>query len=231
MIWSSSARSILKGWFGLTGVAVDPDPAYGDKLFRRSSAVTMGAILPAPPEADAVQASKSYMEVSMSANKTSSRVRSVRKPEEEEELMSNPPGSWVSIRRDSCAPAAGWPSDSKADTPSFWLQGLAPSLESIPIGATEGRCGSAPAGLGGEVAVGPCVSQRSSISSRAEEKLSFAMIGVGLWGVLVGSGVHNKGVSSSSREAGVRQESGGTGVRPVGDRKGVVATGGTPKAG
>ncbi|KAJ8394181.1 hypothetical protein AAFF_G00049860 [Aldrovandia affinis] len=84
MMWSSSARSILKGWLGATEEAAPPP--YGDRVFTRSSAVTTGgAVLEgAAPEAE-VQASKSYMEVSMSANRMSSRARSVRKPDEEED--------------------------------------------------------------------------------------------------------------------------------------------------
>lgn len=52
------------------------------------------------PDVD-VHGSKSYIEVSISANKISSRARSVRKPEEEEEdgevFMSRPLGGRVSI--------------------------------------------------------------------------------------------------------------------------------------
>lgn len=80
---------------------------YGDASdFRRSSAVTSGVSLvrPPPPPAAAptapavVQGSKSYMDVSMSANRTSSRAKSERKGEEEdgeegvEEPSIKPPG-------------------------------------------------------------------------------------------------------------------------------------------
>lgn len=65
---------------------------YGDASdFRRSSAVTSGVSLVWPPPAAAptappvVQGSKSYMDVSMSANRTSSRAKSERNPEGEEE--------------------------------------------------------------------------------------------------------------------------------------------------
>lgn len=81
MMWSSSVRSILKGWLGVT-VGDDDDD---DSVLRRSSAVTTGDSLEAPPAAAEVQGSKSYMEVSMSAKRMSSNARSVRNPDEEDE--------------------------------------------------------------------------------------------------------------------------------------------------
>lgn len=59
----------------------------------RSSAVTTGDSLDGEAPAADVHGSKSYIEVSMSAKRISSRARSVRKPEEEEDgkvLMSKP---------------------------------------------------------------------------------------------------------------------------------------------
>lgn len=67
-------------------------PLYGEASdLRRSSAVTIGDSLARPPPAvmptapAVVQGSKSYMDVSMSANRTSSSAKSERNPEGEEE--------------------------------------------------------------------------------------------------------------------------------------------------
>lgn len=86
-------------------------PLYGDASdLRRSSAVTTGdslvrplpAVTPTAPVV--VQGSKSYMDVSMSANRTSSSAKSERNPEGEEEeggnegeeeMSTRPPGGSV----------------------------------------------------------------------------------------------------------------------------------------
>lgn len=150
-----------------------------------------GAILEAAPAFD-VQGSKSYMDVSMSEKRMSSKVRSVRKPVEV--VNSKFPGresiSFGSLVLFSCVP-------SDLSVPAVTI----PSLRSAAAIASV------------EVDVG----QSSSISSKAEEKLSFTgwtggsgegggclLLGLFCWTVWE---VQN--VSSSSREAGVRQDSSG----------------------
>ena len=81
--------------------------------------------------------SKSYMDVSMSAKRISSRARSVRKPEEEEAeaegevLMSRPLGGRVSISFESLAVmvADGRSRGSGFKPSSLGLQGLLQSSE------------------------------------------------------------------------------------------------------
>lgn len=149
---------------------------------RRSSADT-GAIFEAGPEAD-VQGSKSYMDVSMSANRMSSRVKSVRNPVDV--VISKFPG------RESI---------------SFGSSGFGPPGAPEPPRELSGAAAAAP----GEVDVG----QSSSISSRAEEKLSFSGGGAGADSLAAAAGgaageVQNvSSASSSSSEAGVRQASSG----------------------
>lgn len=125
---------------------------YGDASdFKRSSAATSGVSFVRPPPAAAptvpavVQGSKSYMDVSMSANRTSSRAKSERNPEGEEEdgeegageLSIKPPGGnagrasiiLISAQRLSA-------NETTADS------GLAPvDLQSLgmPVGDGEGR--------------------------------------------------------------------------------------------
>lgn len=79
-----------------------------------------------------MQGSKSYMEVSISAKRMSSRARSVRKPEEEEDsevLMSRLLGGRVSSNLDSVG-TTDRSSGSGTGPSSFGLQGLLQSLES-----------------------------------------------------------------------------------------------------
>lgn len=120
-------------------------PLYGDASdLRRSSAVTTGDSLVRPPPAvtptapAVVQGSKSYMDVSMSANRTSSSAKSERNPEGEEEeveeeMSTRPPGGSVgrvSIGRSSEQRA------SASKTPA--ASGFAPMvLQSLggPVGA------------------------------------------------------------------------------------------------
>lgn len=126
-------------------------PLYGDASdLRRSSAVTTGDSLARPPPAvtptapAVVQGSKSYMDVSMSANRTSSSAKSERNPEGEEEdegeegeeeMSTRPPGGSmgrVSIGRRSVQRL------SASKTPA--ASGLAPMvLQSLggPVGAGE----------------------------------------------------------------------------------------------
>lgn len=126
-------------------------PLYGDASdLRRSSAVTTGDSLARPPPAvtptapAVVQGSKSYIDVSMSANRTSSSAKSERNPEGEEEeegdegeeeMSTKPTGGSVgrvSIGRSS----AQRPSASKTPATS----GLAPKdLQSLgrPVGVGE----------------------------------------------------------------------------------------------
>lgn len=157
---------------------------------RRSSADT-GAILEDVPDVD-VQGSKSYMDVSMSANRMSSRVKSVRKPVDV--VISKFPGRESMNRESSVRPSWG-PS-------GFW------TLDSLEV----------PFGLSGAADVTTAsvevdVGQSSSISSRAEEKLSFSggRAGGGSLGGAAGGAACKvqKVSSSSSREAGVRQASRG----------------------
>lgn len=75
MMWSSSARSILKGWFW----APAPAAPYPDIDRTRSSAITTGAILDGGAPNEGGQGPRSYMDVSMSVKRTSSRAKSVRK--------------------------------------------------------------------------------------------------------------------------------------------------------
>lgn len=158
---------------------------------RRSSADT-GAIFEAVPDAD-VQGSKSYMDVSMSANKMSSRVKSVRKPVDV--VISKFPGRESMNRESSVRPSSG-PS-------GFWTLD---SLE-VPFGPS----GAAVWAASVEVDVG----QSSSISSKAEEKLSFSAGRaaeeslVGAAGCTACKVQKVSSLSSSSREAGVRQASKG----------------------
>lgn len=90
----------------------------------------MGASLEGAAPVEEVQGSKSYMEVSISANRMSSRARSVRKPEEEEDsevLMSRLLGERVSTVAFGIAERS---SGSGTGPSSFGLQGLLQSLES-----------------------------------------------------------------------------------------------------
>lgn len=126
-------------------------PLYGDaRDLRRSSAVTTGDSLASPPPAvtptapAVVQGSKSYMDVSMSANRTSSSAKSERNPDGEEEevedgeevMSTRPPrgnADRVSIGRSSTLR----PSASKTPAASS----LAPvGLQSLdrPVGAGAG---------------------------------------------------------------------------------------------
>lgn len=80
-------------------------PLYGDASdLRRSSAVTTGDSLARPPPdvtptaPAVVQGSKSYMDVSMSANRTSSSAKSERNPEGEEEDEGEEGGEEMSTR-------------------------------------------------------------------------------------------------------------------------------------
>ena len=139
MMWSNSVRSILKGWLGVT--------PGDDSVLRRSSAITTGVSLepPPPPEAEVVQGSKSYMEVSMSAKRMSSRARSVRKPEEaqedgEEELQAE--------GEELMSSSAGAGSVSIATVSGFGLQTLTQSLESEPDRAREGTRAGARVSVG-----------------------------------------------------------------------------------
>lgn len=140
----------------------------------------MGASFDGAAPEDEVQGSKSYMEVSMSAKRMSSRARSVRKPEDEAEgevLMSRLLGGRVS----GALGAAELSSGSGTSPPSFGLQGLLQSLESkAPEFKLGGNSGIWRVNVRDErevapdtdVAVGKGEGQSSSISSRAEEKLS-----------------------------------------------------------
>lgn len=138
-----------------------------------------------------VQGSKSYMDVSMSANRISSRVKSVRNPVEA--VISKLPGS-ESMSLDSAVLLSGRPS-------GFWtLDSLGWSLESSA--AVWAATASAEVGAG----------QSSSISSKAEEKLSFTgwrAGGGGFEGPSCWTVGEVQKVSSSSKEAGVRQDSRG----------------------
>lgn len=186
----------------------------------------MGASFEGAAPEDEVQGSKSYMEVSMSAKRMSSRARSVRKPEDEAEgevLMSRLLGERVS----GAVGAAELSSGSGTSPSSFRLQGLLQSLESKAPEFKLGRHNGiwrvtvrdewevAP---GADVAVGKGEGQSSSISSRAEEKLSLAT-GEGSLGRVGGGGggasgegdVQSVTLSSSKSEAGVRQASRGAG--------------------
>lgn len=108
----------------------------------RSSAVTTGDSLDGEAPAAEVHGSKSYMEVSMSANRISSRARSVRKPEEEEEdgkvLMSKPLVGRMSTPLGSVAAVPAVPvidrSTASGLGPSgFELQDLVQFLESEAV--------------------------------------------------------------------------------------------------
>lgn len=126
-------------------------PLYGDaRDFRRSSAETTGdslvrlapAVMPTAPAV--VQGSKSYIDVSISANRTSSRAKSERKPEGDkeeegeeggEEMSTKPPGSSVgraSIIRSSAQRL------SASKTPA--TSGLAP-MDLQSLGRPEGGVG------------------------------------------------------------------------------------------
>lgn len=142
----------------------------------------MGASLEEAAPEEEVQGSKSYMEVSISANSMSSRARSVRKPEDEEEsevLMSRLLGGSVSGGLGIVERSSG----SVTGPSNFGLQGLLQSLESkAPEFKVVGNIGMwrATVRMGGLVAPGAVVAegkgggQSSSISSKAEEKLSLA---------------------------------------------------------
>lgn len=142
----------------------------------------MGASLDEAAPEEEVQGSKSYMEVSMSANSMSSKARSVRKPEDEEEsevLISRLLGGSVSGALATVERSSG----STTSPSNFGLQGLLQSLESkAPEFKVVGNIGIWRAtvrveGLvapGVVVAVGKGGGQSSSISSKAEEKLSLA---------------------------------------------------------
>lgn len=178
----------------------------------------------AVPE-DEVQGSKSYMEVSMSAKRMSSRARSVRKPEDEAEgevLMSRLVGGRVSGALGTAERSSG----SGTRPSSFGLQGLLQSLESkAPEFKLGGHNGSwrdtvrdeGEVAPGADVVVGKGEGQSSSISSRAEEKLSLATDEGSLGRVGGRGGASREGdvqsvtLSSSKSEAGVRQASTGAG--------------------
>lgn len=153
---------------------------------RRSSADT-GGIFEAVPDAD-VQGSKSYIDVSMSAKRMSSRVKSVRNPVDV--VISKFPG-----RESISLGSSGRPSGSPSGFGALDLLGFKLSVA---------------AAVSVEVDVG----QSSSMSSRAEEKLSFSggRAGgeslVGAAGCRAGE-VQKVSSSSSSSEAGVRQASRG----------------------
>lgn len=224
-------------------------PLYGaPNDLSRSSAVTTGDTLarppvlavppPAPPAV--VQGSKSYMDVSMSANRTSSNAKSERKgegeeedggQEGEEETSTRPPGGTagrVSIGRSS----AQRPSTRKTAAAS----GLAPVvLQSLgePVGVG-GRGWVVGVGAGEVVMVVVlaaavlvmAVGGPNSMSLREEEKTGTGTEGAWLRGAEMGGctgGGDSGGVggdtaqkaesppSSSSKEAGVRQASKGAG--------------------
>lgn len=185
----------------------------------------MGASFEGAVPEDEVQGSKSYIEVSMSAKRMSSRARSVRKPEDEAEgevLMSRLLGGRVSGALGSAERSSG----SGTSPSSFGLQGLLQSLESkAPEFKLGGHNGiwrdtvrdEGEVAPGADVVVGKGEGQSSSISSRAEEKLSLATdegsLGrVGRRGGANGEGdVQSVTLSSSKSEAGVRQTSKGAG--------------------
>lgn len=181
----------------------------------------MGASFEGAVHEDEVQGSKSYMEVSMSAKRMSSRARSVRKPEDEAEvLISRLLGGKVSGALGTAERSSG----SGTSPSNFERQGLPQSLESkapeFKLGGHNGIWRDT-ARDEGEVApdtdivVGKGEGQSSSISSRAEEKLSLATdegsLGrVGGRGGASGEGdVQSVTLSSSKMEAGVRQASKG----------------------
>lgn len=186
----------------------------------------MGASFEGAAPEDEVQGSKSYMEVSMSAKRMSSRARSVRKPEDEAEgevLMSRLLGGRVSGAFGTTERSSG----SGTSPSSFGLQGLLQSLESkapeFKLGGHNGiwkdtvRDEVREVAPGADVVAGKGEGQSSSISSRAEEKLSLAIdegsLGrVGGRGGASGEGdVQSVTLSSSKSEAGVRQASKGAG--------------------
>lgn len=179
MMWSSSVRSILKGWLGV-------------KVLMRSSAVTTGDSLDAEAPAAEVHGSKSYIEVSMSAKRMSSRARSVRKPEEEEEdgkvFMSKPLVGRVSITLGSVAavPVVNRSTANGLGPSTFELQDLVQFLESEAVlGWMEDWRGMERGTVSEEVVIDPAAvddGHSSSISSRAEEKLSAAIGGRSLDG-------------------------------------------------
>lgn len=177
-------------------------PLYGEASdLRRSSAVTTEDSLAKPPPAvmptapPVVQGSKSYMDVSMSANRTSSSAKSERNPEgedegeeREEEMSTRPPGGSVgrgSIVRVSAqrASASNMPADS----------GLAPvALQSLggPVGVKEGdvKCGGRGSVVGaGEVVtvilaaavLVMAVGGPNSMSLRVDGKSSLDVAGTG----------------------------------------------------
>lgn len=161
----------------------------------RSSAVTTGDSLDGEAPAAEVHGSKSYMEVSMSAKRISSRARSVRKPEEEDEdgkvLMSSPLVGRVSIPLGSVAAVPAVPVDNRSTAsgpgPSgFELQDLMQFLESeAVVDWLEGWRGMGRGTVSEEVVIDPAAvvdGHSSSISSRAEEKLSVAVGGRSLDG-------------------------------------------------
>lgn len=185
----------------------------------------MGASFEGAVPEDEVQGSKSYMEVSMSAKRMSSRARSVRKPEDEAEgevLMSRLLGGRVSGVLGTAERSSG----SGTSPSSFGLQGLLQSLESkAPDFKLGGHNGiwrdtvrdEGEVAPGADVVVGKGEGQSSSISSRAEEKLSLATDEGSLGRVGGRRGASGEGdvqsvtLSSSKSEAGVRQASKGAG--------------------
>lgn len=161
----------------------------------RSSADTTGDSLDGEAPAAEVHGSKSYIEVSISANRISSRARSVRKPEEEEEdgkvLMSKPLEGRASIPLGSVAavpavPVVNRSTASGLDPSGFELQDFVQFLESgAVVGWLEGWRGIGRGTVSEEVVIDPAAvdeGHSSSISSRAEEKLSVAMRGRSLDG-------------------------------------------------
>lgn len=126
-------------------------PLYGEASdLRRSSAVTTGESLvrlpPAvkPMDPAVVHGSKSYMDVSMSANRTSSSAKSERNPEGEEEepgdkgedeMSIRPPGGStgrVSMDRSSAQRASASNMPGGSDLAPMVLQSLG-----VPVGVIE----------------------------------------------------------------------------------------------
>lgn len=139
------------------------EPLYGVVSdLRRSSVVTTGGNFARPPLAvtptapAVVQGSKSYMDVSMSANKTSSSAKSERNPEGEagegaaegqEEISNKPPGGSAG-RASTGRSSALRVSVSKTPTAS----GLAPAVLQSLGGRSGAKCRVSGVG-GGEVDV------------------------------------------------------------------------------
>lgn len=181
-------------------------PLYGDaRDLRRSSAVTTGDSLARPPPAvtptapAVVQGSKSYMDVSISANRTSSSAKSDRKPEGEEEgeegeeeMSARPPGGSVgkvSIGRSS----AQRPSASKTQAASVLAPMVRQSLaRPVGIGEVGPKWEGWVSGVGaGEVVMVVVIAAAvlvmavggpNSMSLRAEGKASLDEAGTGTLG-------------------------------------------------